>query len=225
MTTKDSSKYYIYYHIDPRNGFPVYIGKGSGKRAYVMYNRNYKHNMWVKELNRLGLSPVVFIGNHFSSEEECYRVEKIEIDVFKKLKVSLVNLADGGLGGLSNVCRKKIICLNSNKVYDSTKQAADELGIKSKRICDVLKGRKPSYKGFKFKYLNEDLNAVAKKRRDKAEVFNKHTTSKPVLCVETNIRYISIKEAAKENGVSSAAISLVLSGKNKKVKNLTFKRL
>lgn len=225
MNVEKGSKYYLYYHIDPRTGFPAYIGKGSGNRYRVMYNRNYMHRIWVKELKKLNLEPFLFILKEFDSEKECLEVEKKEIAIYKKIGVNLLNIADGGAGGLSNVCKKPIVCISNNQVYDSSKLASELLNIPAKRICDVLKGRKLSYKGLKFRYVDEKLNKIPDIKREKAIYFNKHTTSKKIICIETNVVYESITKAAKELGVSSGAIRLVLRGKNKRVRNLTFRRL
>ena len=224
-----SGKYYIYWHLDPRTSLPVYAGKGKGDRALDLYNRHPKHIEWIKELSRLGLKPLILVGNHFESEEEAYEIEKIEIAVLRKLNCDMFNIHPGGAGRLAELaplyCKKPIICLTNNRTYDSTVAASEDLGILTKRINDVLRGRKPSYKGYKFKYADEKLNEGPLRLRAKRELRRKLTTSKPIMCVETGKKYISITEAAKELNVDSTAIHAVLSGKNKRVKGLTFKRI
>ena len=50
-----TGKYYIYYHIDPRDGMPKYVGKGSGKRAWEFgkAKRNTKHFNWISCLLKI----------------------------------------------------------------------------------------------------------------------------------------------------------------------------
>lgn len=49
----------------------------------------------------------------------------------------------------------KIICLNNNKIYNSQKEAANELGINSGHISCVCLGKRKSTGGYKFKYYEE----------------------------------------------------------------------
>jgi NUMOD1 domain len=214
--------FYIYWHLDPRTNLPVYVGKGKNRRAWHLYNRNGPHTTWIKELAYLNMKPTILIGNSFESEKEAYEVEKIEIELLKKFNCSLLNLAMGGSGGTANVCRKPIICLNTNKRYDSTVSASEDLGFSPKRINSVLKGTKKSYNGYVFRYANEELNVLPNKIRKEKEFFKKHTTSKPIKCNETGETFISITDAANKIGVSDSFIRRHLSGKVKHVRNLTF---
>ena len=102
------------------------------------------------------------------------------------------------MGCPSEFCKKPIICLTTGKQYSSTKEAADDLKMLPKRINDVLKGRKKSYNGHKFKYLEEILNTEPDKERARKYFRKKHTTAKKIACNETGKVYISITDAAKE---------------------------
>lgn len=56
--------------------------------------------------------------------------------------------------GSKNVSSKKVLCINSNKIYDSQGEAALELyGSRdlSKKISDIIHGKRKSYLGYKFK--------------------------------------------------------------------------
>lgn len=219
-------KYYIYYHIDPRTDLPRYAGKGSGMRAWDFYNRNEHHKNWVKKLKTLGLKPIVDIGNFFESEKEAYEIEAIEVDLLRKLNLLLINQANGGLGGVGGQNKKAIICLNNNKTYESTKAAGLDLNINVKRINSVLKATKKSYKGYKFKYLDENLNVLPDEIRKEKAYKRAHTTSKKIICNETDKTYLSITEAAIDLGIGNSHICQQLNGKIKKVKKkFTFRRL
>lgn len=160
-------KYYIYYHIDPRDGLPKYVGKGSGNRAWELgkSRRSRKHLNWILKLRKLGLEPLVFIGKTFKNEEECFNVEKLDIAFFKKIDLPLKNISLGGNGvrltpelirRRSDNAKKPIFCITNNTRYPSTVDCAKELGILPKRINDVLRGRKKTYKGFRFIYIKEE---------------------------------------------------------------------
>lgn len=51
--------------------------------------------------------------------------------------------------------KKKIVCLNDDKIYNSMKEAAESLGLTIPNIICVLKGRAKSTKGYSFKYYND----------------------------------------------------------------------
>lgn len=230
MVRQNNMNYYIYWHLDPRTNLPVYAGKGKGERAFDIYGRNKAHKAWFKELKQLGLKPIILIGNHFETEKEVYEIEKQEIAVLRRFNCNMFNIAPGGYGGLGELsrlsCKKSIVCLNTNQIYNSTVAAVEDLKIPAKRINDVLSGRKKSYKGFRFKYLDEKLNEKPNKIRLKKEYIRKTgTTSINIMCNETGKIYISASEAAREIKVSPSAIRGNIIGKIKRVKGLTFKRI
>lgn len=53
--------------------------------------------------------------------------------------------------------RKKIICLNNDETYNSLKEAAEDLNLSAGNISNVLRKRIKHTKGFKFKFLGEEL--------------------------------------------------------------------
>jgi hypothetical protein len=222
--------YYIYHHLDPRTNLPVYVGKGKGDRAWDLCLRHVEHKKWIKELKDLGLKPTILVGNHFESEKEAYQVERDDIAVLRALNCKLFNISPGGVGNLGELaklfCTKPIICLNSGKHYNSTVDASEELKILAKRINDVLKGRKKSYRGYVFKYVDEKLNEIPEKIRKEKE-FNRRigVQSIPIICNETGKRYNSSMEASKEFGVSSGYIRSQVRGKIKHVRGFTFKEI
>ena len=50
-----------------------------------------------------------------------------------------------------------IYCLETNKYYNSIKQASEELNLDSSKIVKVLKGRQKQTKGYTFRYANKVL--------------------------------------------------------------------
>lgn len=51
--------------------------------------------------------------------------------------------------------RKSVVCIESDKCYDSITQASKELGIAVATISAICKGEYDHYKGLHFKYLEE----------------------------------------------------------------------
>ena len=50
-----------------------------------------------------------------------------------------------------------IYCLETDKCYNSIKQASEELNLDSSKIVKVLKGRQKQSKGYTFRYANKVL--------------------------------------------------------------------
>lgn len=49
---------------------------------------------------------------------------------------------------------KKVICLNNNIIYDSAKEACEQLSIRySSKIFAACSGDRPHYRGYRFKYI------------------------------------------------------------------------
>jgi len=92
-------KFYIYYHTDPRTNEVRYIGKGKGRRAWVIGNRRYAHHKnWLNELKGLGLKPVVQIVEYFENEQDAFDKERDLIKSEREKGTKLCNVTDGGDG-------------------------------------------------------------------------------------------------------------------------------
>ena len=223
-------KYYIYHHLDPVTTLPVYVGKGSNDRAFDLTLRHSEHKKWIRGLAEVGLKPIVLIGNRFESEKEAYEVEKQDIAVLRQLGCKLFNISSGGAGNVGDLakmyCRKPIICLNTGKEYDSTVSASEDLKMPTKRINSVLKGKKKSYKGYTFKYVDEKLNEAPRKIRAQKELNRRDGTQcKRVICNETGNIYVSYAAAAKDVGVNIWQMYKHMREKQDSVNGFTFKRI
>lgn len=232
---KERSKYYIYYHIDPRNRLPKYIGKGSGRRAFQLRRRNTKHLEWIQELKQLGLEPIIEIGNRFEDERVCYKIEKKEIALVTKLGVNLLNISAGGLGWGGRLAtqnkqvnarhRKSVICLNSGKTYTSIKEAAKKLNIDCRRITDVLRARKKRYKGLKFRYadpkLNEKYDLIRYQKATNKQIGN----AKKIRCLDTDRVFDSYSQLARSLSISSGTVTYGLKHNGGVIKGFRYKEL
>jgi len=121
--------------------------------------------------------------------------------------------------------RKEIICNETGIVYSSLKEAAESIGTTAAFIGNVCKGRKPTVKGFTFKYLNDEIsNKIATERRLEKEVYTKQhfTYGRPIVCLTTNEEFCSIKEAARKTGVAEVNMYKHLIRLRKTCKGLIF---
>lgn len=93
----NGGKYYIYYHIDPRDNLPKYIGKGSGNRAWELgkSRRGKRHYRWIKNLESQDLKPLIFIGKCSNNEDDIYKSYELQ-SFWRKIGVYIKNIDKGG---------------------------------------------------------------------------------------------------------------------------------
>lgn len=91
------SIYYVYQLIDPRNGQPFYIGKGSGNRAYSHAkfkdgNNNPHKDRVIKKIINEQLEPLVeIVHDNIHCETKAY---DLETELIRKI----------GISNLTNIC-------------------------------------------------------------------------------------------------------------------------
>ena len=88
--------FYVYEHLRPDTGIVFYVGKGAGERIREIRGRNI---YWQRVVNKVGNFKSVKIAKT-EDEELAYLVEQERIDQLKRLGVKLVNLNEGGIGGV-----------------------------------------------------------------------------------------------------------------------------
>jgi hypothetical protein len=87
------AEFYIYVHLRADSGLPFYIGKGKGMRAYNQDRTTY----WKRVAKKHGV--IVEILHLGLTEEEAFEREIEEI-AWAKQYYSLVNIREGGEGGV-----------------------------------------------------------------------------------------------------------------------------
>jgi hypothetical protein len=90
--------HYVYEHIRLDTGKVFYVGKGRGQRLLKTSSRN-QH--WKNVVSKCGGFKAEIIANGLT-EDEAFNFEKLLISQIKiQTDLSLVNLNDGGKGGVS----------------------------------------------------------------------------------------------------------------------------
>ena len=125
------------------------------------------------------------------------------------------NIKSGGLNNIfsdesrqkmSNSCQTKrsIICVETQKVYESAKQIEKELGFANSNIIACCRGKLHTAYGYTWAYYEDYQNNLAQIQPDKRK--------KTVYCVELNKTFSSAAEAARELGLQRPNISRCCAG-------------
>jgi group I intron endonuclease len=118
-----------------------------------------------------------------------------------------------GWNGGNHPMARKVICIDSGKIYDSVIEASEDIGASYKGLYQVLNGSNRSVKGkdgryYQFSFFEDGMNYVL-------ENINKKRLKNPkkVVCVNTGEVFLSTREAAEKMNVLQSKISLCCNGK------------
>jgi hypothetical protein len=87
--------FHVYHHVRPDTGQVFYVGKGKGRRAFDKGAR--RGQFWHRVVKKAGGVLVEVIAQRLT-EDEAFLLEKKNIAAFRKQRVRLCNLTDGGDG-------------------------------------------------------------------------------------------------------------------------------
>lgn len=97
--------------------------------------------------------------NHIVSEETKEKLrlfnknKKQSLETIEKRKKTLCIKKENGYKQLNESHKKKVICLETNEIFNSIKEASLKTGINSSSISLVAKNKRKSCGGYTFKYL------------------------------------------------------------------------
>ena len=151
------------------------------------------------------------------SLEEANLKEEYFINLYNTIENGY-NLKTGGLNceysetsiqKMSESCtsKRKIICLETQKVYDSAKAIEKELGFANANIIACCKQKLSTAYGYHWLYLEEYNSGNYNIKPDKRK--------KKIYCITTNITYESAAEAARATKTERASISACCVGRLK----------
>lgn len=129
-----------------------------------------------------------------------------------KEKMSKITKSHGWIGG-KHPCAKKVICINTGKIYSSVIEASNDIGCNYDNVHQVCLGNNLSAKGidgnyYQFSYYNKGEIYKLKQLKNIKE-------PKKVICINTKEIFSSTQEASKATGALQSKISLACNGKRK----------
>lgn len=206
-------EHYIYALVDPRDNLEKYIGKtknlqrrfqGHLQEAKKKNSPLTRKNNWLKSLFKKDLLPIIKVIETCTSDSIDQR-EVFWITHYSALRGSeFKNMTEGGTGGTTHHGRPVKIYCSNGKMYESIKNAAEDIGCSRSAIALVLKGKNYTARGLTFWRPGEY----------QPEPHIKNVPSVRVCCSNGNT-YRSIEEAALALNICSRAISLAVIGKKR----------
>lgn len=217
------NKYYVYAHRRNDNNSIFYIGKGSGKRAFIKCNRS---EYWKRIVEKYGYT-VDFLAKELD-EETAFNLEILYIQENKKLGFCEANFSNGGDG------------VKVDKRWWNDKISKALIGIKrpsgleSKSYKDII-SKEVLYDLYVTKKLNtieisklSNLSIPTICKRLEEYGIQKRKSGKAsikIICTTDNKIFESINEAADFYSLHRENIRKVLKGIYKTTGGKTFKHL
>jgi hypothetical protein len=128
-----------------------------------------------------------------------------------KLRASMMGhpVSDKVRAALSESRKIPLICIETQKVFDSAQEAADEMGLCRTSVSKAAKGKQDTCGGFHFAVLS-DYNTGQIKRFIPSPFVYRH-----VRCVTTGEEFDSVCDASRKTGLSRRGISYACNGTHK----------
>lgn len=175
-------KFYVYEHVRPDTGQIFYVGKGFGKRAWFLKERNRHHMHIIGKLARIGMVVEVRLIATGLKEQEAFELEIKRIAELRRNKISLVNLTDGGEGisGLKFSEKSKLMMSNAHKGKTLSAEHRAKISEKSKLYRHSNESKQKISESNKRRKLSEETKAKigAKHRGRKRKPFTKETIAR-----------------------------------------------
>jgi len=202
--------------------------KNSGTAILSSAVRKYgKENFIVEEIDSA------------TSLDELRRKEIAWISALNSIRPNGYNVQQGGIGGRNENAilahEIAIRCLSTGEHFKSITEAAKTYNLNISKVALVCKGKRDSTEGYSFEYIDANKAELAIKLKENRtnKVKQKHRRSvsgkigakkrfKKIKCIETNVIFESIAEAARMLGIHRSNIIKHLQGKHGIVQGYTF---
>lgn len=170
--------HYTYIHRKADDGSIFYVGKGT--RPDRMKLRSGRSTRWTRTANKHGFIPE--IAAQWPTAESAFAHEKFLIACFKDMGIDLVNHTQGGEGAAGYVHSEETKQKRNNKLRGM------------KKPSETIERMKIAQSG---KVISCDTKSKISAALLGRYAGSLNPNSKPVVCIETNQLFGSMKEAAE----------------------------
>jgi len=164
------SAFYVYEHWRTDRDECFYVGKGKGRRAYILRDRNSHHRGIVAKLIRMGFAVEIRIVASGLIEDEAFQVERDRIAFWRSSGVDITNVTDGGDG----VSGLKMSDESKKKMSDAKKGKPGRATMLGKKHSDETRAK-----------MSAAQKGVKKSPEHAAKVGARHKGKKVVVSPET----------------------------------------
>lgn len=208
------NNFYVYRWIRQDTSKPFYAGKGRGKRAFQVSNRN---DRFKKIYAKYPCKVEIVFSN--LNENDAFEKEIKLIALYKKYGLCEANFTLGGQGS-SGVAKSE-----ETRMKISLKKkgcVSPRKGVKlSTELVEKLRKSKLGHFGY---WNNKEFSEEHRRKLSESKLGKITHNSQKIICIETGITYDSQTRAAKETGLTRKIISSSIKN-NKAYNNMTFKRI
>ena len=106
----------------------------------------------------------------------------------------------------SVINKRKVICVETDEIFESIESAAKAKGFKSNHISEVCSGIWHTFGGFHWIYLDDKDEKNWETQKEKILHKRKNYKTTPILCVETDEYYYSTTEMKRKTGFDPEGI-------------------
>jgi hypothetical protein len=151
------NRFYVYQHTRADNGEVFYIGKGSGRRAWRLFDSGSRSKKWIRTANKYGVNLSIILSG--LTNDAAIRIERQLINAIGRRDNNsgpLMNGTDGGEGAWGCIVKhteesKRLISLAAmgNQRTKGMKMSDEVKSIFSsaQRMSPPRKDNKTGYKG------------------------------------------------------------------------------
>lgn len=210
------------YKITNKINNKIYIGQSINlnRRKYDHFDREIQnfHGIIDKEIREIGKENFSWEIIKECDKEELNYYENYYIDLYDSSNPEKgYNIRQINTNSFDNNQGKKIIEINSLKIYESISSCSRELNIDQGDIVRNCQHSLKQINGYSFMYLSEyEQNGIyIYKEKEKFKI-------RKVKCLETNVIYDNCHHAANELKLNFRLISAVCNGARKTTGKLHF---
>ena len=115
-------------------------------------------------------------------------------------------------GGKNNINAKKVICINTNEVFETMTEAANKYSLNMKNISQVCAGEKATTRGLQFAYYEENKEYKLKEINPKTK--GNHPCARKIICINNGVVFDSVISASEHFNIKYTNLHQVVLGVN-----------